>query len=72
VDVDFFRKHRRMAYFVLAIVAAPLAATPDAFGLLSLAIPLWILYEFGIILCRYYPHEAVDPVESETDELVGV
>jgi sec-independent protein translocase protein TatC len=72
VTVEFYRKQRRMAYFVLAILAVPLAATPDAFGMLSLAIPLWILYEFGIWLCHFYPHEKVDLDVEESDELVGV
>jgi sec-independent protein translocase protein TatC len=72
VTVEFYKKQRRMAYFVLAIIAVPLAATPDAFGMLSLAVPLWILYEFGIVLCRYFPYESVDLDVSENDELVGV
>jgi sec-independent protein translocase protein TatC len=72
VTVDFYRKQRRMAYFLLAILAVPLAATPDAFGMLSIAIPLWILYEFGIWLCRFYPRPEVDLGVEESDELVGV
>jgi sec-independent protein translocase protein TatC len=72
VTTEFYRKQRRMAYFLLAVIAAPLAATPDAFGMLSLAIPLWILYEFGIWLCRFSPTPAADLSEEESNELVGV
>lgn len=50
---DFFRRHRRMAMFVLAVAAALLAATPDWFGMMSLAVPLWALYEGGILLCHW-------------------
>lgn len=55
LEVETYRKHRKMAFFVLAIVACFLAATPDAVGMLSLSVPLWILYEFGILLCRWFP-----------------
>jgi sec-independent protein translocase protein TatC len=71
--VEFYRKQRRMAYFLLAVLSIPLAATPDAFGMLSIAIPLWILYEFGIWLCRFSPPTAADEMGvEESDELVGV
>jgi sec-independent protein translocase protein TatC len=73
VSVEFYRKQRRMAYFLLAILAIPLAATPDAFGMLSLAIPLWILYEFGIWLCRFSPPSPAAEFDmEESDDLVGV
>jgi sec-independent protein translocase protein TatC len=73
VSVEFYRKQRRMAYFLLAVLAIPLAATPDAFGMLSLAIPLWILYEFGIWLCRFSPPSPAAEFDmEESDDLVGV
>ncbi len=55
VDAELYSKHRRMAIFLLAIVACLLAATPDPFGMMSLAIPLWCLYELGIWLCHWFP-----------------
>jgi sec-independent protein translocase protein TatC len=63
VEVDTYRKHRKMAFMLLAVLACFLAATPDAFGMLSLAVPLWLLYELGILLCRWFP-----PPKSEFEE----
>jgi sec-independent protein translocase protein TatC len=72
IEVDTFRKHRRMAILILAIVAALLAASPDAFSMLALAIPLWCLYELGILLCRYSPKTVFDFDESESEEMIEV
>jgi sec-independent protein translocase protein TatC len=55
VEMETYQKHRKMAFFLLAILACFLAATPDAVGMLSLSVPLWILYEVGILLCRWFP-----------------
>src|SRR5262249_60690526 len=60
-DADFYRRHRRMAIFVLSIIAAVFAISPDAINMLSLAIPLWALYELGIWLCVLAPR----PLEEE-------
>jgi sec-independent protein translocase protein TatC len=53
VDADVYRRNRRLAIFILAFVAAVLTVTPDPVGMLSLAVPLWLLYEAGILLCRW-------------------
>jgi sec-independent protein translocase protein TatC len=63
-DADFYRRHRRMAIFVLSLIAAVFAISPDAINMLSLAIPLWALYELGIWLCVLAPR----PVEEEVLE----
>jgi sec-independent protein translocase protein TatC len=55
LDVETYQKHRKMAFFGLAILACLLAATPDAVGMLSLSVPLWCLYEVGILLCKWFP-----------------
>jgi sec-independent protein translocase protein TatC len=52
VSTDTYRNNRRLAIFLLAVLAAVLAAAPDWYNMLALAVPLWLLYEFGIILCR--------------------
>jgi sec-independent protein translocase protein TatC len=64
-DADFYRRHRRMAIFVLSLVAAFLAVCPDAVNMLSLAIPLWGLYELGIWLCVLAPRPAEDDFIEE-------
>src|SRR5262249_40333034 len=72
VDVSVYRKQRRMAYFILALVAAFLAAAPDAFNMMMLAIPLWGLYELGILLCHYQPRQEFDADELDSQERVEV
>jgi sec-independent protein translocase protein TatC len=67
VEVETYRKHRKMAFFLLAILACLLAATPDAFGMLSLSLPLWGLYEFGILLCQWFPRPKSEFEDEEAD-----
>jgi sec-independent protein translocase protein TatC len=71
VDVSVFVSHWRMAMFALAIVAALLAASPDAFSMLALYIPLAGLYWLGILLCRFSPQTVFDDV-PDSDEMVEV
>jgi sec-independent protein translocase protein TatC len=67
VEVETYQKHRRMAFFLLAILACFLAASPDAIGMMSLTIPLWILYELGILLCRWFPRPKSEFEEDDAD-----
>jgi sec-independent protein translocase protein TatC len=66
IPVETYQKNRRMAMFGMACLAILLAASPDAFSMISLTVPLWILYEVGILLCKMYPQDAFAP-EEETD-----
>jgi sec-independent protein translocase protein TatC len=50
--VDDYRRNRRLALFLLAVLAAVISVTPDWYNMLALAVPLWGLYEVGILLCR--------------------
>jgi sec-independent protein translocase protein TatC len=72
VNVEVYTKHRKMAIFILAIAAAFLAAAPDALNMMMLAVPLWGLYEFGILLCRFAPKPAQEIEEPDPDEMVEV
>ncbi len=47
--------YRRYAIVIVAIVAAIITPTGDPVNLLLLAIPMYFLYEFGIILARFAP-----------------
>lgn len=55
VGVETFRGNRRLALFLLTVLAAVLTATPDFYNMLALTLPLWALYELGILLCRLAP-----------------
>jgi sec-independent protein translocase protein TatC len=71
MDVSMYRRYRRIAWFVLACVAIVLAAAPDAFSMLALTIPLWGLYELGILLCIWFPRQQPEEV-PESEEMVEV
>jgi sec-independent protein translocase protein TatC len=71
-DVDTYRRHRRLAIFLLAMLAAIISVTPDAYSMLALAVPLWGLYEVGILLCRWTPRPPREAEESAREELIQV
>ena len=53
------RKYRRHALFVCAILAAVISPTVDMFTMVGLMVPLYLLYELGIILLVVAPTQAV-------------
>ncbi len=54
VNVPMLRKNRRIAIFVITAVSAVITP-PDPLSMMLLAIPLYILYEFGVLLLRLFP-----------------
>jgi sec-independent protein translocase protein TatC len=62
-NVQSYRDKRRMAVFTIAIIAM-LLTPPDPISMLSMMTPLILLYEFGILLCRFSP-SARSPFEAE-------
>jgi sec-independent protein translocase protein TatC len=71
VDAATFRRHRRLAIFLWAIAAAVLTVTPDIVNMLALALPLWGLYEVGILLCNWRTQTSAppDPPHRLADEI---
>jgi len=59
LDTRLLRAHRRHALFVCAILSAVISPTVDAFSMVALLIPLYLLYELGIILLTVAPTQAV-------------
>lgn len=49
VKVGYLTKNRSYAILIIAIAAAVLTPTPDAFNMMLMALPLYLLYEIGII-----------------------
>lgn len=47
-----FEKNRRYAVLAISIVAALLTPTPDVVNMLLMGVPLYLLYELGIIILR--------------------
>lgn len=73
VSVETFRRQRKVAWFVLAVLAAILTPTPDPINMLFLALPMGLLYELGIALCRFLPGGSRRDAEpSLWEELVEV
>ncbi|MGH7170862.1 MAG: twin-arginine translocase subunit TatC [Gemmataceae bacterium] len=60
-SVESYRRHRRLAIFLLAVLAAVVSVTPDYYSMLALTVPLWGLYEVGILLCRWSPRPPSAP-----------
>ncbi len=67
-----YRRHRRLAIFLLAVLAALLTVTPDYYSMLALTVPLWGLYEVGILLCRWTSRPPSDLEEADEEELIEV
>jgi sec-independent protein translocase protein TatC len=49
---SFYEKNRRYAILIIAIVAAVLTPTPDVVNMALMAVPLYLLYESGILILR--------------------
>lgn len=47
-----FVRQRRYAIILIAIIAAVLTPTPDMFNMALMGVPLYLLYELGIIVAR--------------------
>ena len=52
IDDKFLRKNRRWAILIIAVVAAVITPSQDAFSMLAMFIPLFVLYEVSILLAR--------------------
>lgn len=52
VSAPVLRKYRRHALVVLLIAAAVITPTSDVFTLLLVALPMYLLYELSILVCR--------------------
>jgi len=48
----FFQRNRRYAILLIAILAAVLTPTPDVFNMALMGVPLYLLYESGIIIMK--------------------
>ncbi len=59
VRVELLRRNRRMAIFILAIVAAVVTPTSDFTSMMLMMLPLYLLYELGILLLIAVPPGAV-------------
>lgn len=59
LDVRTLRAYRRHAFFACAVIALLVTPTVDVISLFMLMIPLYLLYELGILLLVIAPAQAV-------------
>jgi sec-independent protein translocase protein TatC len=59
------RKYVFLGAFVVAAIATP----PDVISQISLAVPLYILYESSIIVCRFWRHKRQPELEGRSQSL---
>jgi sec-independent protein translocase protein TatC len=75
LSVQTFREKRRIAWFVMAVFAAVITPSVDAFSMLFLWVPMGFLYELGIVLCVWQGKNeslAEWEIEEKQNELVEV
>ncbi len=52
IDSGFLKRYRRHAILVILVVCAIITPTSDAFTLLIVSLPIWLLYEVSILVSR--------------------
>ena len=52
VTKNFLRKYRRHALCIIMILAAIITPSGDPFTLLICTVPMYLLYEFSILICK--------------------
>ena len=75
LSVQIYRDYRRIAWMVMAIFAAVITPSVDAFSMLFLWVPMGLLYELGIWLCVWQGQRdslAEWEQEEKQNELVEV
>ena len=70
IDDKWLKKNRRWAVIVLAFAAAVITPSQDAFSMLAMFIPLYVLYEVSVVLARFVQpkKEAAPAVEDSGDD----
>jgi sec-independent protein translocase protein TatC len=53
VDAKRLGRWRRYAFLVICILAAVITPTPDPVNMMIVAVPLYLLYELGILMARF-------------------
>ena len=62
IDDKFLSKNRRWAVLIMAFAAAVITPSQDAFSMLAMFVPLYVLYEVSIVIARFVqPKREDDP-----------
>lgn len=60
-QVDDYRSKRKFALLIMVVIAAVLTPGPDVFSQLMLAVPMYALYELGIVLVQSQQNNKLAP-----------
>jgi sec-independent protein translocase protein TatC len=65
IDDKFLKKNRRYAIVILAFAAAVITPSQDAFSMLAMFVPLYVLYEVSVVLARFVQPKSESAVAVE-------
>jgi sec-independent protein translocase protein TatC len=68
VEIEFFKKQRKIVYFVMTIVAAVTAPGDVVTSMVALLVPMIVLYEFGIWLAQWGEKQRKLAEEKESSQ----
>lgn len=60
ITADMLRRYRRHAVLVIVILAAVITPTGDAFTLMLVSVPIWLLYELSVWIVRRQEKNVID------------
>jgi sec-independent protein translocase protein TatC len=73
LTVEGYKRGRKFAWFLMAILAAFITPTPDALTMILMWLPMCLLYELGIFMCWWSgPRKPFDVDVPEPEEMVEV
>ena len=61
----WMKRYRRHAFVVIVIIAAVITPTSDVFTLFIVTLPIWLLYEFSILIVKATEHQKQDKTSLE-------
>ncbi len=65
VTSEFLARQRKYALLVNAVIAAFITPTTDAISMMFMLVPLFIFYELGIVIAKFFGKERQKEEESE-------
>lgn len=65
IDDKFLKKNRRWAVVAMAFAAAVITPSQDAFSMLAMFVPLYVLYEVSIVVARFVQPKREDAAAVE-------
>lgn len=68
VTKSMLRKFRQYAFVVILILAALITPTTDPFTMMIVATPIYLLYEFSILVCKNNPKDESDDYDEQDDD----